>query len=246
MQERSKVGDRVRVSRDLPGETHTRIEEEAMDKTLMKTVIRFGALVVSLGWASWLTAAKPESRAHAVQATVADRTGDSILSDGGGQYTDGVDAEARIWDFTPPAIDHLYFKVSQNQGRYLKLSIPDVTGGVETCQVGTLQPNQNSDAYSFYDVLPVGNSTADFGKNFHGTFRCYDNAGRNGWTVTYEPQCIVITHGQYGNPFSNPLEWTFVTDAPCLASVTKVVNRKVAGTWVGQSVPFQIVATELP
>src|SRR6266536_3848647 len=191
MQVRSRVGHRVRVSQDLPDETHTRKEEKAMSKNLMKTVIRFGALVVSLGWASWLIAAKPQNRPHPVQATVEDRTGDSILSDGDGPYTDGVNADARIWDFDPPAIDHLYFQVSQNQGRYLNLSIPSVPTGVVTCQVETLQPNQNSDAYSFYDVLPVGNSTADFGENFGGTFRCYDNAGRNGWTVTYESQCIV-------------------------------------------------------
>jgi len=244
MQERLKFGDRARVSRDLLDEAHTRKEEIAMNQNLMRPVIRFCAVIVLLGWASWLVAG---TGAHPVRATVGDRTGDSILSDGGGQYTDGVDATAQIWDFNPPAIDHLYFKVSQNNKRSLKLSIPGVTAGVETCKVGTLQPNQNIHAYSFYDVLPVGQSTADFGENFHGTFRCFDSStDRNGWIVTYEPQCIVITHGQYGIPSSNPLEWRFTVDAPCTATVTKVVNRKVVGTWVSQSVPFQIVATELP
>lgn len=214
-----------------------------MNKNL---VIRFLTVIVLVGWASWLIAGRPQSREHAVRATVADGA-NSILSDGGGQYTGGVDAAATIYDFNPPAIDHLYFKVSQNNQRSLRLSIPGVTNGEETCKVGTLQPNQNTNAYSFYDVLPVGSSTADIGENFHGTFRCYDSStDRNGWTVTYEPQCIAITHGQYGNPTSNPLEWTFTADAPCTATVTKVVNRKVTDTWVNQSVPFQIVATELP
>ncbi len=213
-----------------------------MNKSFTRSVTRSCVGIVLLGWASWLIAVF----GIPVRATVVGRVGDAILSDGGGEYTDGVTAAAQIWDFNPPAIDHLYFQVSKHNKRSLKLSIPGVTAGVETCTVGTLQPNQNSNAYSFYDLLPVGSNTADIGENFHGTFRCYDSGGRNGWTVTYEPQCIVITHGQYGNPASNPLEWTFSADVPCVATVTKVVNRKVTDTWVDQSVPFQIVATELP
>jgi hypothetical protein len=218
-----------------------------MNKDPMRFAARFCAVVVLLGGAYWLIAA---SGAHPVRASVID-AGNSILSDGKGDYLDGVNGEARIWDFDPPAIDHLYFEVSSvnnSQKRKLKLSIPGITSGVETCEAGRLQPNQNSHAYSFYDQLGVGQSTADIGENFWGTFRCYDKSGKTGYTVTYDSvtPCIVITHGQYGNSGSNPLEWTHAADGSCKARIEKFVNRRLVGTWVDQSAPFQIVATELP
>ena len=124
--------------------------------------------------------------------------------------------------------DHLFFQAGG--ARKLKLSIPAVTGGVQTCNLGTLQPNVNASGYQFYNDLPGGSSTADVGQNFGGTFACsFGSGGRDGYNVTYESQCIVITHGQHGNPGSNPLEWTVAADAGCIAAVTKVQNRKVVG-----------------
>lgn len=222
-----------------------------MTNRFLRSVIWSSALVVPLGLASWLIAA---SGAHPVRASVVDG-GNSILSDGKGEYTDGVDGEARIWDFDLPGFDHLYFQVSpvnNSKKRKLNLSIPGVTGGVKPCENGILQPNQNSNAYSFYNLLPTGFSTnqPDPGdptrSNFGGTFRCYDKSGKNGWTVTYQSQCIVITHGQEGNTGSNPLEWTHTADASCLAAVTQWARGKLVDTWQDQSVPFQVVATELP
>lgn len=219
-----------------------------MNKNPMTTAIRFGALIVLVGWASWAPAApQPNNIAHACDVTVADRAGDSILSDGGGIYTDGImGASARLWDMNNGVADHLFFQVQQGNGRVLKLTIPGVTGGTQTCAAGTLKPNVNVSGYQFYNFLPVGSSTAGV-QNFGGTFGCsFGSGNRDSYNVTYESQCIVITHGQSGNPGSNPLEWTIAAGAGCTATVTKVQNRKVVGTWVNQDVPFQVTATELP
>jgi hypothetical protein len=219
-----------------------------MNKNLAKTAIRFSAVIVLLGWASWATAAKPpQNTAHPCQVTVADRTGDSIRSDGGGIYTDGVaGTAARLWDMLPGVADHLYF--AAGSGRALKLSIPGVTSGTQTCTAANLRPNVNTDQYQFYNVLPVGSSTADVGENFGGTFQCSFGSGNGtgSYNVSYESQCIVITHGQHGNTGSNPLEWTINADAGCTAKVTKVQKGKPDVTWSGLDVPFQVTATELP
>lgn len=213
-----------------------------MNKNPMTTAIRFGALIVLGGWASWAPAApQPNNIAHACDVTVADRAGDSILSDGGGIYTDGImGASARLWDMNNGVADHLFFQVPQGNGRVLKLSIPDVFSGTQTCAGATLKPNVNASGYQFYNLLPPGSSTTG-AQNFGGTFGCsFGSGNRDSYNVTYESQCIVITHG------SNPLEWTIAADAGCTATVTKVQNRKVVGTWINQDVPFQVTATELP
>ena len=57
--------------------------------------------------------------------------------------------------------------------------------------------------------------------------------------LTYESQCIVITHT------ANKV-WTITAEAGCTASVTKIQNRQIIGQWVAQNVPFQVQATELP
>ncbi|MEP6801437.1 MAG: hypothetical protein ABJC07_05840 [Acidobacteriota bacterium] len=218
-----------------------------MNRNSMKTVIRLSIGMVALGWASLAVAARSQNTPHPCSVTVADRVGDAILSDGHGVYTDGIDAECRLWDMASVA-DHLYFVAPggvPQSTRTLKLSIPGVTNGAEICGTGTLQPNQNSSNYQFYNLLAVGSSTNDVGQNFGGTFKC--TSGINLWTITYESQCIVITHGQYGTPGSNIREWTITANgAPCTATVTKSQNRKVVGTWINQDVPFQVTATELP
>jgi hypothetical protein len=219
-----------------------------MNKNLVKTAIRFGAVIVLVGWASWAVAGKPpQNTPHPCQVAVADRVGDSILSDGLGIYTDGVAGTgARLWDMVNGVADHLYF--GAGSGRTLKLSIPSVTSGTQTCTAANLRPNLNTDQYQFYNVLPVGSSTADVGENFGGTFQCSFGSGNGtgSYNVTYESQCIVITHGQHGNTGSNPLEWTINADAGCTAKVTKVQKGKPDVTWSGLDVPFQVTATELP
>jgi hypothetical protein len=187
----------------------------------------------------------PKNESHACTVAVSDRAGDSILSDGGGNYTEGVDAAVRLWDMKNGVADHLYFQAASS--RKVILSIPGVTGGAQTCDTGTFKPNVNASGYQFYNDLPVGSSTADVGQNFGGTFACnFGTAGRDAYNVTYESQCIVITHGDYGNSSSDPLKWTVTADAGCTASVTKVLNRRVVAQWVGQDVPYELTATELP
>jgi hypothetical protein len=187
----------------------------------------------------------PQNISHPCNVAVGDRPGDSILSDGGGLYTDGVDASVRLWDMNNGVADHLYVQASG--ARTVKLSIPGITGGSQTCSTGTFKPNVNSRGYQFYNDLPVGSSTADVGQNFGGTFACnFGTGGRDAYNVTYESQCIVITHGEYGNPLSDPHKWTVTADLGCTASVTKVLNRRVVAQWVAQDVPYELTATELP
>ncbi len=223
-----------------------------MSRNLMRTTFRLCVGIVTFGWASLATAGKPAGNtAHPVEVTVADRAGDSILSDGGGKYTDGIDAEGRLWDMVNTQRDHLYFQVSQKSGRTLKLSIAGLTaggtGGTETCAVGTLQPNQNDNNYQFYNLLPIGASTDQpdvsdpTRSNFGGTFKCLDSRGRNGWIVTYVTQCIVIAHTAVG-------EWTVTMDGGaggCPAAVSKVKNGAVTAQG-NHDVPFQVRARELP
>jgi hypothetical protein len=196
------------------------------------TAVQLGALI-TLFWTSQVTAApKPSNVAHPCSVTVADRAGDSITGDTGVVYTDGVNAEARLWDMTNVA-DHLYFVAA------LKLSISGVTDGVQTCNSGILQPNVNSSGYQFYNDLPVGQSTAGE-QNFGGLFQCrFGSGNRDSYAVTYESQCIVITH-------TADKVWTITADAECTARVTKVLRNKVVGQWVGQQVPFEVQASELP
>jgi hypothetical protein len=210
-----------------------------MNTNLVKTAIRLGAVVALVSWASWAIAAKPpQNTPHACRVSVADRSGDSLLSEGLGIYTDGLDAQARLWDMVNGVADHLYFLVD-GSGRNLKLSIPGITNGVQTCSSGKLQPNVNASGYQFYNLLPIGSSTTG-SQNFGGTFGC--SYGAHGWdavNVTYESQCIVITH-------TADKMWTITADTGCTATVTKIQNRQVIGQWVGQDVPFQVQATELP
>jgi hypothetical protein len=203
-------------------------------KSTMSVIV----MIVLMGWASRAEAGKPPKNvSHACQVTVSHRPGDSILSDALGVYTEGVDAQVRLWDMMNGVADHLYFQASGN-GRSLKLWIPGVTNGVETCGSGTLQPNLNSSGYQFYNLLPIGSSTADVGQNFGGTYKCA--SGTSSWNVTYESECIVIAHTGAG-------QWSVTADgAPCTATVTRVENRRVVATWVGVDVPFQVNATELP
>ena len=216
-----------------------------MNKNLVKTAIRLGVVIALVGWASWAIAGKPpQNTAHSCQVAVAD-AGNSILSDGLGVYTDGVDRTgARLWDMNNGVADHLYF-AAEGSVRNLKLSIPGVTNGIQTCDSANLRPNLNSSQYQFYNELLVGESTADVDQNFGGTFACSFGT-RNSYNVTYESPCIVITHGQHGNTGSNPLEWTIAADAACTAAVTQVEKGKVVGQWVNKQVPFQVTATELP
>lgn len=225
-----------------------------MNKNLMRRVIRLGALIVLAGWASWAPAAgpNPTNVAHPCDVTVADRSGDSILSDGEGIYTDGVDGtRARLWDMNNGVADHLYFEVG-GSGRNLRLKIPGVTdgapGGVQTCGLAIFQPNVNESDYQFYNELPVGSSTADVGQNFGGLLQCRFGPGnRDHYSVTYgspfgtygpPDECIVITH-------TADKVWTLTADAGCTAAVNKVLKNKVVGQWVGVDVPFQLTATEL-
>jgi hypothetical protein len=249
-----KVGDRTRVSRDLLDETNTRKEGKAMNKNLMRPVIRLCAVIVLLGWASWATAgpkppSPPPSHDHAVEVTVANNAGDSILGDGV-VYTDGVGGTgARIWDFDPPAADHLHFQVEKKFAeRFLKLVIGEQPGlppgGVDAvCQVGRLKPNESPIGFQFYNDpdFPVGDSTSG-PENYGGTFKCTtDNRGKTGWFVHWDPadECIVISH---------PADFTyaFTAVAGCLADVSQIVNGAVQPPLGAYDVPFQVIATELP
>jgi hypothetical protein len=247
------VGDRFGVLRDFPDETHQRKEEKTMNKNLMRRAIQPGALIVLVGWASWaLAAPKPTNVPHPCDVTVADRPGDSILSDGEGFYRDGEDGTgARLWDMGNGVADHLYFAAGGSV-RNLKLSIPGVTGGVQTCASGIFQPNVNSSGYQFYNLLPVGSSTADVGQNFGGLFQCRFGPGnRDSYSVTYGPPfgeaerppygppCIVIAH-------TADKVWTLTADAGCTAVVTKHQRGNPDVTWSDLDVPFQVTAHELP
>jgi len=188
-------------------------------------------------------------------AVAVENAGNSIQGDGA-PYTDGAEGvDARIWDFDadPPVADHLHFQVEKKfAGRYLRLVIPEQpglpAGGVnEECQVGRLKPNESLNDVEFYDELPVGQSTSG-ADNFGGTFKCTtDSRGKTGWFVHWKPvnPCIVITHGEDGNPFSNPLEWRFTAGAGCPADVSRIVNGAVQSP-VAAYVPFQVLTTVLP
>jgi hypothetical protein len=214
-------------------------------KTLLKPSLILTIAALGFFGGVVFAAPPPKNTPHPCSVAVGDRIGDSILSDGGGIYTDGVNADARLWDMKNGIADHLYFQAGG--ARKVSLSIPGVTDGIQTCATGTFKPNVNASGYQFYNDLPVGSSTADVGQNFGGTIGCnFGIAGRDAYNVTYESQCIVITHGDYGNTSSDPLKWTVTADAGCTASVTKVLSRRVVAQWVGQDVPFQLTATELP
>jgi hypothetical protein len=184
----------------------------------------------------------PGNTSHPCVVTVG-RVGDSILSDGKGPYIDGESAEARLWDMANGVADHLLFQVSQRRhGRSVKLTIPGLVNDL-TCEVATFKPNQNSDDYQFYNELLVGESTDDPGiqENFAGTITCLDHRGRNGWTMNYQTQCIVIAHTGVGS-------WTVTADGGidgCPAAVSSVTNGAVTAQG-NHDVPFQLQATELP
>lgn len=221
-----------------------------MNENLRRSAIGFCAVIVLLGLASWAAAGPkppvpPPSHDHAVAVTVANNVDDSILGDGG-VYTNGSDGvAARIWNFDPPAADHLHFAVDRKvTGRFLKLVIPDAGVNVE-CRVGTLKPNESSIGFQFYNDpnFPVGDSTSG-PENYGGTFRCTtDNAGKTGWFVHWNAsdECIVISHPA-------ALTYAFTAGAGCLglADVSQIVNGTVKPPLGGYDVPFQVVATELP
>ena len=108
---------------------------------------------------------------------------------------------ARIWDFGPPAADHLHFQVGHS--RPLSLVIPDQpglpAGGVNVqCRVGRLKPNESPIGFQFYNDpnFPVGDSTSG-PENYGGTFKCTtDNPGKTGWFIHWNPsdECIVVSH----------------------------------------------------
>ena len=124
-----------------------------------------------------LAAPPPKNESHPCTVTVGDRFGDSILSDGGGIYTDGLNADVRLWDMKNGVADHLFFQAAGT--RKVRLSIPGVTNGIQTCSTATFKPNVNASGYQFYNDLPVGSSTADIGQNFGGTIGCsFGTAGR--------------------------------------------------------------------
>jgi hypothetical protein len=214
-------------------------------KTLLVSslILAIGATALSSG--ALFAAPTPKNESHSCSVAVGDRVGDSILSDGGGIYTDGLNADVRLWDMKNGVADHLFFQAAGT--RKVRLSIPGVTNGIQTCSTATFKPNVNASGYQFYNDLPVGSSTADVGQNFGGTIGCsFGSGGRDAYNVTYESQCIVITHGDYGNTSSDPLKWTVTADPGCTAGVQKVLNRRVVAQWVGQDVPFELTATELP
>jgi len=217
---------------------------KTMNTNLMRTAIRFCAVIVLLGWASWATGAPAPGPGHdhAVQATVANNVGDSILGDGG-IYTDGAEGvAARIWDFDSVA-DHFHFQIEQKfTGRYLRLVI-GALGVDAVCRVGRLKPNESPINFQFYNDpnFPVGDSTSG-PENYGGTFKCTtDTSGKAGWFVHWDPadQCIVISHPADGT-------YTFTAGAGCMADVSKIVNGSVKPPLGAYDVPFQVVATELP
>jgi hypothetical protein len=227
------VEDR-RSSPSLPGSTRKDAQHErgkTMNTNPMKTATRLCAVIVLLGWASQATAAKPphvDNTSHPVTVTVID-AGNSIQSDGTSAYT-GTNTNgiaARLWDIvTGP--DHLHFEVNKKKGRFLRLSIPSVTGGTVDCSLGRLKPNQNANNYNFYNLLPIGSSTNEINENFGGTFSC------DAYVVTYAP-CIVIEHTGVGF-------WR-ITAPPvgCDALVT-VNGVTLGGTF---PVPFQVEVDQL-
>jgi hypothetical protein len=223
-----------------------RKEGIAMNKNLMRSFIRLCAVIVLLGWTSWATAvpkpAPPPSHDHAAEVTVTNNLGDSIRGDGG-VYTDGVDGTAaRIWDFDPPAADHLHFQVEEKfTGRVLRLEIPEA--GVDAvCKVGRLKPNESPIGFQFYNdpAFPIGDSTSG-SENYGGTFKCTtDNRGKTGWFVHWNPsdECIVISHTGDG-------QYSFTAGAGCAADVSAIVNGTVQPPLGAYDVPFQVVATEI-
>jgi hypothetical protein len=220
---------------------------EAMNRNLMRSAIGFGAVIVLLGWASWVTASpKPPNPDHSAQVTISNNAGDSILGDGG-FYINGADGvAARIWDFGPPAPDHLHFEVSGS--RRLRLVIPDQpglpAGGVNVeCRVGRLKPNESPIGFQFYNdaSFPIGDSTIG-PENYGGTFKCTtDIPGKTGWFVHWNPseECIVVSHPA-------PSTYAFTAGAGCLADVSRVVNGTAQAPLGAYDVPFQVIATELP
>jgi len=198
----------------------------------MKSAMRFSAVILSLGWASLAIAGKPQSTAHPVTVTV--NAGNSIQSDGNGSYRDSTSGgiEARLWDFVD--FSHLHFEVQKKKGRFLRLSIPGVTGGTVSCGVGTLKPNQNANRYNFYDLLPIGASTNDPDpgdpdrSNFGGTFSC------DAYLVTYPP-CVVIEHTGVGF-------WRMTAPPLSCNALVTVNGVTLAGTF---PVSFQVDVDQL-
>lgn len=217
----------------------------------MRSAIGFGAVIVLLGSATWVTAlpkppVPPPSHDHAASVTVSNNVGDSILGDGG-VYINGDDGvAARIWDFGPPAADHLHFQVGNS--RPLRLEIADQpglpAGGVNVeCRASRLKPNESPIGFQFYNDanFPVGDSTSG-PENYGGTFRCTtDNPGKTGWFVHWNPsdECIVVAH-----PAAST--YSFTAAAGCAADVSRIVNGAVQPPLGAYDVSFQVIATELP
>lgn len=199
--------------------------------------------IASLAAALPKPSSPPTSHDHAVQVTVSNNVGDSILGDGGVYTSDGPGTGARIWDFDPPAADHLHFAVEKKfTGRYLRLVIDELAVDVQ-CQAGTLKANESPIGFQFYNDpnFPVGDSTSG-PENYGGTFKCTtDSRGKTGWFVHWKPadECIVISHPA-------DFTYTFTAGAGCLADVSRIVNGTVQPPLGGYDVPFQVVATELP
>ena len=222
-----------------------------MNRNLKGSAIALCGVIVFLGWESWVTASPkppvpPPSHDHSASVAVSNDVGDSILGDGG-VYIDGADGvAARIWDFGPPAADHLHFEVGNS--RNLRLVIADQpglpAGGVNvTCRASRLKPNESPIGFQFYNDpnFPVGDSTSG-PENYGGTFRCTtDNPGKTGWLIHWKPsdECIVVSH-----PAAST--YSFTTAAGCLADVSRIVNGTVQAPLGGYDVPFQVIATELP
>lgn len=177
------------------------------------------------------SAGKPQGTAHPATVTVID-AGNSIQSDSptlsNASYTESVTGgiSAHLWEF--PNFSHLNFEVQKKKGRFLRLSIPGVTGGTVNCADGWLKPNQNADGYDFYHQLPIGANTNTINENFGGTFKC------DAYFVTYPP-CIVIEHTGVGF-------WRMTAPPVGCDALVTVNGVTQAGTY---PVPFQVDVDQL-
>jgi hypothetical protein len=209
-----------------------------MNPSFRNTAIRHCVVIGLLGWASMAFAGKPTSVAHPTTVTVID-SANAIQSDSptlsNASYTEGVAlTAARLWEFTN--FSHLNFEVQKKKGRFLRLTIPTVTGGTVTCGDGWLKPNQIAHGYDFYHQLPIGASTNDINENFGGTFRCdaWPNGSAPGYFITYPP-CIVIEHTGVGY-------WRMTAPAVGCDALVTVDGVTQAGTY---PVPFQLDVDQL-
>jgi len=172
---------------------------------------------------------------HQTEFTLADNTGDGIVSDGTGLYT----PFGSIWDKADGSQDlwNVFVQAKSGQTRRIRLVVvlPDGSEISTTCEDGRLYINIGAVPPQWYNDLENVDEVAVS----EGTFRCQSGKGKNvsGWRGEWDT-CIDILKGAPG-------QWTIGTRASCPADIEWFDRDGVGPSYSGVEVPFTAYVTEL-